>query len=423
MAAHQHDQHRAEQIGGKRRRRDRFDLIGLDRRPEGEAAHDEQACEDEADDDVEVVRRDHRRAAVQAGQGPEQRKDDGRDRKPAPQADARQRQCGRGDDGEIDIERPVVGLFRRHQQRRDKAGGDAEARQRRPMQQRGRERAERDHAEQDEGGGGRDETVERVGGVDGGKRHRGAGRGQDRRNVGDRQRDNVGNAFLAPRPFAGAEQRECKQAAQRNAYVRTKKARLDRVTHQEEAAERERKTADPDHPAGAEPFLEAGLVRRQRRWRGACRSFSLRWRSFGGHRGSRLGRSGWRRRRGLLELRQRWWRRPGSRRDGVCLKCFEPLAQPRDLLLGLAGKGERGDRNHQRNQVDGRIEHGASETNRMNLQRRPRTRRPGAGRSCNTSRRKRNSAAGRPPVCVDITPVGSTRVPASTSLRKFCLCR
>ena len=56
-------------------------------------------------------------------------------------------------------------------------------------------------------------------------------------------------------------------------------------------------------------------------------------------------------------------------------------------------------------------------------QRRPRTRRPGAGRSCSTSRRKRNSAAGRPPVCVDITPVGSTSAPASTSLRKFCLCR
>ena len=48
---------------------------------------------------------------------------------------------------------------------------------------------------------------------------------------------------------------------------------------------------------------------------------------------------------------------------------------------------------------------------------------PAAGRSANTSRRKRNSAAGRPPVAVDISPVGSTSAALSTSRRKFCLCR
>src|SRR6185369_645084 len=50
-------------------------------------------------------------------------------------------------------------------------------------------------------------------------------------------------------------------------------------------------------------------------------------------------------------------------------------------------------------------------------------RRPGAGRSCSTSRRKRNSAAGRPPVAVEVSPVGSTNAAASTRRRKFCLCR
>ena len=82
------------------------------------------------------------------------------------------------------------------------------------MQQRGRERAERDEAEQHEGAGGRQEAVERVGGIDGGERDRGAGRGENRRNVGDRQRVDVGDAFLAPRPFAGREQREREQAAE-----------------------------------------------------------------------------------------------------------------------------------------------------------------------------------------------------------------
>src|SRR5215471_17434885 len=48
---------------------------------------------------------------------------------------------------------------------------------------------------------------------------------------------------------------------------------------------------------------------------------------------------------------------------------------------------------------------------------------PGAGRSCTTSRRKRNSAAGRPPVAVEVSPVGSTRAAVSTKRRKFCLCR
>jgi hypothetical protein len=37
---------------------------------------------------------------------------------------------------------------------------------------------------------------------------------------------------------------------------------------------------------------------------------------------------------------------------------------------------------------------------------RPPTRSPGAGRSWITSRRKRKSAAGRPPVAVEVSPVG-----------------
>ena len=81
------------------------------------------------------VRADHRRSALQAGEGPQQREHDGGDREPAPQPDARQPERRRGDDGEIDVQRPVVRLVRRNQDRGDKGGGDAEAGQRRPVQQ------------------------------------------------------------------------------------------------------------------------------------------------------------------------------------------------------------------------------------------------------------------------------------------------
>ena len=51
---------------------------------------------------------------------------------------------------------------------------------------------------------------------------------------------------------------------------------LDRVTHQEKAAEGQRNAAGPDHPLGAEAFLEADvrLGRRDRwSWRGGGRFF------------------------------------------------------------------------------------------------------------------------------------------------------
>ena len=54
-------------------------------------------------------------------------------------------------------------------------------------------------------------------------------------------------------------------AAKEHAHAGADEAGLDRIAHHEEAAERERKAADPDHPARAEPFLEAGRGGGQRR--------------------------------------------------------------------------------------------------------------------------------------------------------------
>ncbi len=201
------------------------------------------------------------------------------------------------------------------------------------MQQRRRQRAERDQAEQDEGGGGADEIIERIGCVDGGKGDGCSCRGEDRRDVGYRQRGDLGKALLAAGPFADAEQRQRKQAAEEGTHAWSEQAGLDGVADQEKAAERERQPADPDHPACADGFLEARLGRRKRRWRGSlwhCLRFGL----------------GRRNRRGLGNeidgWRQRW--RLGSRLIGqrrqrsphcslACgLDCVEPRPQRVDLV-------------------------------------------------------------------------------------------
>ena len=274
MKTVQHDQGRAEQIGRERAGRDRLDLAFLRGRTEHEAAHHEQCGEDEAGDHMERMRGDHRRAALQAGERPQQREHDRGDRKPAPHPHARQTEGGRGDDGEIDVERPEVRLVGRDQDRGDEGADDAETGQRRPVQQCRGQRAHRHQPEQDERGGGHQEAVQRIGSVDGGKGHRRAGGGQDRRDVGDRQRFDRGNALLAAGPFAGGEQRQREQAAQRGTHVGAEQAGLDRIAHHEEAAERQRQAADPHHPAGADGFLEPaiGLRQRRRRCRGGATS-------------------------------------------------------------------------------------------------------------------------------------------------------
>ena len=52
---------------------------------------------------------------------------------------------------DVDVERPVVRLAGRDQQRRDECADEAQARERRAVQQRRGERRERDDAEQHEG--------------------------------------------------------------------------------------------------------------------------------------------------------------------------------------------------------------------------------------------------------------------------------
>ena len=247
-------------------------------------------------------------------------------------------------------------MLRRHQNRRDEGGGDAEPRQRRAMQQRRGERAERHQPEQDEGGGGREKIVQRVGGIDGREGDRGAGGGEDRRDIGDRQRRDGRDALLAARPFAGRQQRQRERAAEQGAHAGPEQPGLDRVADHEEAAERQRQAADPDHPAGADALLEAGRgLRKRRRHRGRAACGLPRGGSIFAAGGIGLaavdGRLLGRDRRAmrspaLFELLQR--RSAAAYRPRLPCRRFdriEPRAQRRGLIERLAREDERDDGN------------------------------------------------------------------------------
>jgi len=210
----------------------------------------------------------------------------------------------------------------------------------------------------------------------------------------------------------------------------------------EESAERQRQAADPDHPAGTDAFFDAGAGLPAAAGVGAsprcCRWRRSAWRPVRRERGDRFSIAD----RGRLFGCNTWGPDKGSlfklvvrrkrRRARSCLHrpCLqwgrfhrlEPRAQYSNLMNALRATisatraiiserkssikppGDRPDLWAYRikSRTLGPCRPADSAAGR---QRRARTRRPGAGRSWSTSRRKRNNAAGRPPVCVDITPV------------------
>ena len=141
------------------------------------------------------------------------------------------------------------------------------------MQQRGGECRERHDAEQYKRARRTEEPVERIGRIDDRECHDRAGRGENARDVGVFGVDRVAADLAPARPFAGRDQRGREQAAEEDAHAGADQAGLDRILHHEDAAERERKSADPHDPARAEALLEAFRRRRgfgRRRWRRRC---------------------------------------------------------------------------------------------------------------------------------------------------------
>ena len=111
MVLCRHDERRRGEIDGKRARRHRIDPARHRSRPEPQAGDDQQRGESEARRRVEEMRR---RGAGERDirQRPEQAEGKRGDREPSPQPQAGERERRRGDDREIDVERPVIRLSR-----------------------------------------------------------------------------------------------------------------------------------------------------------------------------------------------------------------------------------------------------------------------------------------------------------------------
>ena len=128
------------------------------------------------------------------------------------------------------------------------------------MHQRGRQGRQRHHAEQQEGERRREEVVERIGGPDVGVGDGGAGGGENARDVRPRHLGEPGDDLAPARQFAEPDQHERQHRAGDHPQAGPEQALLDRVAHQQDAAERERDAADPDDPLRSEPLLQVGEV-------------------------------------------------------------------------------------------------------------------------------------------------------------------
>ena len=126
------------------------DLAARRGRTEQKAGDDEESAQDEADRDVEDVLRQQLQLA-DPGQSPEHARNHRADSEPAPKPRASEREGGSRHHGEIEIEREIIGRFGRDDERRDEGADQTEPCERRPVQERSGERAERDQAEQEEG--------------------------------------------------------------------------------------------------------------------------------------------------------------------------------------------------------------------------------------------------------------------------------
>ena len=353
VPARQHQERGGQQIDHERQGREAVDRAGHGRRPVEQAADQKRGDQREAGERVEDMRAQRDDGiGLRSRQRPQRAEHDRRDGEPEPHAKPRQRESGRIDDGDVNIQRPEIRLGGRNQHRRQIGADHAQAGERGSMQQRGAQGEQRHGAEQDESGCRRQESVEPVRRIDGGISDSGAGRGQRagnmrRRHAGERRK------FLgAPRPFAGGDQRKRQQGAEKNPHARADQALLDRIAHQKDAAERERHAADPDHPAGAEFFFEADFLRG-------------RWHRRGRRKRHRRGRTRWwlRWRRGLSRCDSNWSRRrrrPGPRRcrrrsGPHAFQCFHSRVElPQQIAIGDASdQGDNADdRRSQQQQHD-----------------------------------------------------------------------
>jgi hypothetical protein len=157
-----HDDASCRRIDDDRTGRHRVDPARRGGGPVEQAGDDQQRDQREPGHHVEEMRR-KRTGVVDSWKSPEQAECQGRDREPAPSSQVCHRESGRRHDREVDVKRPVIRLVRGNEQRRDLGADEAERRQRRPVQQCGAQRHQRDHTEQGEGGRRFEKAVKRIG--------------------------------------------------------------------------------------------------------------------------------------------------------------------------------------------------------------------------------------------------------------------
>ncbi len=268
MIARHDEQRSREQVSRGSSRRYGIDATSLSFRAKENTGDKEKRREGKAGCDMKDMRSDWAGLRLRkAGQCPEQAERHRRNGKPAPQANTRKHERRCRDHREINVERPIVRCAGGHQQRRGFGADKAERRQRRTVQQRGRERCKGNDAQQNEGHRRTDEAVEFVGGKHCGIRRSGACGRQDAWNMRRRQASDADAVFLTPQPFAAANQSDGEQRAEGDPHAGADQSLLDRIAHQKQAAERKREAADPHDPTRAELLFEVGLGNRRQYWR------------------------------------------------------------------------------------------------------------------------------------------------------------
>jgi hypothetical protein len=180
------------------------------------------------------------------------------------------------------------------------------------VQERRRQCRQGHETQQDESQRRRKETIKRISGVDGGVGGNGSSGGEDARNMLGGNGNDAGGDLVATRPFARGDQCSREQCAKDDPHAGPDKPLLDRIAHQEDSTQRQRQTADPHHPLGAESLFQRGRCHRgdgRGRNRGLARRLrrcGLRYRFDDDWRWLEHRRSG----------RRRW--RFGWRGDGRC---------------------------------------------------------------------------------------------------------
>ena len=207
-------------------------------------------------------------ATQNKGEAPQDSANRGSQPQPQPFAQARESIGRSANDQDINDYRPGRRLARRDQERRCQRADETDAGKHGAMQRCGEHARDTDHAQRDKSKSRSDEFVKRMRGIDGAERADCASRCQHGGDAGPQgveaihRLQNIAGIALAPaQPFTRGNKRQRKYQSNDNARAGSKQSLQDRLTDEKQSAEGEREATNPDRPACAEAFFEAGRAR------------------------------------------------------------------------------------------------------------------------------------------------------------------